>query len=61
MESLKLIKARISASVALIFASPAFAVLFPIAARPRVRIPRDVAGSWEHYRPGYFRTSRLQA
>ena len=63
MKSLQTIKAWISApmSLILVLASQAFAALFPIAARPRVRIPRGVAGSWQHYRPGHFRSSRLQA
>lgn len=61
MKSLQAIKAWISAPMSLIFASQAFAALFPSTARPRVRIPRAIPGTWEHYRPGYFRSSRLQA
>lgn len=61
MKSLQLIKAWIAALMSLILANQAFATLSPVVARPRIRIPRGVAGTWEHYRPGHFRTSRLQA
>ena len=61
MKSLKLIKAWISAPMSLILANQSFATLSPVAMRPRLRIPRNVVGTWEHYRPGYFRASRLQA